>query len=213
MARKADLHRFFWVEVADTLRIRDSQFPNGDRDVAIVGTAQGWTVKLGAWGSGGNAPVEKTVVRVEIVGLPLGLEVDGIGATSFSGVTERVICPRCQRVVSVKSVPVVVEGLRLEQLPIDLTSYLTPARREAICSMIGDLVLIEARHELRHEVDGLPYPSKRVLAKAVNGDYDAVVELWEARDKMADLASRVVASAEVVADALALDPNESEGPA
>ena len=183
--RAAKLYRFFWEQVADQLGMSEVEYPTGDREVFVRGVADGLRVSLGAWSSRKDAPVECTVISVEMEGLPPGLEIDGVGSVSFSGVVEPVVCEGRTRKVSVVAVPMDLGGLRLVQTPIDLNEWLTPARRDAVCALRNDLYFLRGRHYVRCEKKGLPYPPTRILKRSMSGDPDATRALRASCDLIA----------------------------
>lgn len=95
----------------------------------------------------------------------------------------------------------VVEVLRLH---VDLEEFLTPERRDAVCSMGSRLSWIAGGHQMEQRIRGEPYPKKRVLSAALSGDPQAIHAVWEHRDRVVALAEGVLSDAETTARKLRL---------
>jgi len=62
----------------------------------------------------------------------------------------------------------------------DLESFLTTRRRRAICSLEGEIVK-EDTHHIRTRMSGLPYPCRRDMIRAAQGDIEATQKSFETR--------------------------------
>jgi hypothetical protein len=99
-----------------------------------------------------------------------------------------------------------VDGLVTEQEieGFDLDAFLTPRRREVICSLEGQIVITGKTHQFRTQFTGLPYPRRRDMARAARGDGEATRRLWEHTNKVAELLRTALRDAELVAVELTL---------
>lgn len=102
-----------------------------------------------------------------------------------------------------------VGGLVIEEEVegFDLDAFLTPRRREVICSLEGRVVW-EGAHQVRTEFTGLPYPRRRDMARAARGDSEATQRLWEHTNKVVELLRTALRDAELATVELTLPTPE-----
>jgi len=200
VVRSSDLHRFFWEQTAEVLRLRDTSISvsgwGTSHRVVVTGRATVFALETGAyWEGSGQSSVQYSFAAVSLSGLPGGLSIDG--QISFStAVREVVSCDEGRvRTVTLDAVPVQLGGLRLEQVSVDLQDFLTPERRDAICSIRGNLKWIAGGHQIEQRIREDPYPEKRVLSAAMSGDPVAVEAMREHRDRIVTLVESVLADA------------------
>ena len=140
------------------------------------------------WEGSGQSSVAYTFATVAVTDLPHGLRIDSQLPGLSTGGRVSVSCDEGRdRTVTVDSVPVHLDGLRLEQVSVDLEEFLTPERKSAICSMRSRLNWIADGHQIEQRLPKNPYPKKRVLAAALSGDPQAIQTVQEHRDQVVAL--------------------------
>ena len=202
MPRTKDLHRFFWEQTAQALRLTNTSLIEKGRGtsskITLSGRALRFDVEAGTyWEGSGELSSQYSFASVSLSGLPEGFAVDTlVGFTAGNRINLKCEDGRV-RSVTLSSVPVQLEGLLLEQLSVDLNEFLTPRRRDAICSIEGTLIPLGDSHRLERRLNGDPYPKGRTLAAAVAGDPDAVQTLWRHRDRIVTLVEGALADARI----------------
>ena len=162
----------------------------------MTGRTTEFALETGAyWEGSGQSIVQYLFAAVALSGLPHGLSIDGqIGFPT--AVREVVSCDEGRvRTVTLDPVPVQLGGLRLEQVSVDLQEFLTPERRDAICSIRGSLKWIAGGHQIEQRIREDPYPEEGVLTAAMSGDPGAAQVMWEYRDRIVTLVENVLADA------------------
>lgn len=181
--------------------------------IVVTGrTSSGFDVTTGAyWEGSGESSVQYIIAAVKLSGLPDGLGIDGqVGFSTLE--RANVSCEDGRvRAVTLASAPVQLGGLRLEQVSVDLRGFLTPERRDAICSIQGNVKWVVGGHQMEQRLRGDPYPKKRILASAMSGDPEALQITWEHRDRIASLVESVLGDAEIATRALRTEPGEQNG--
>ena len=220
--RKRDRIRSFWDEVGQALGLDDARVQakgrfsqwRGDVVTHLAGMLGGFAVEAGVRHSGGEGDANFTYASVTVDGLPPGFTVGPWLATQPLGL----VGPRRYWIICVEDGGREVgarrgETVRVEQGGLvteyetegfDLDSFLTPRRRQVICSLAGVLVL-EGAHQLRTTMPGLPYPRKRDVSRAERGDMEATQSLWASRDRIVELIRATLREAEVITLELSAD--------
>jgi len=220
--RKRDRIRSFWDEVGQALGLDDARVQatgrfsrwRGDVITHLVGVLGGFAVEAGVHHPGGERDADFTYAGVTVDGLPSGFAVGPWLAKQ----PLRLIGPRRYWIDCVdgggrevgarggETVRVEEGGLvtEYETKGFDLDSFLTPRRRQVICSLEGVLVL-EGTHQLRTTMPGLPYPRKRDVARAGKGDMEATESMWASRDEIVELIRATLREAEVITLELSAD--------
>ncbi len=223
MIGKRDRLEIYWREVGQTLGLEDAQvqtrrplFKSRFSVTAhLVGTLGRFEVEAGVHHSTHEERDPGfTYAAVTVDGLPPGFEVGPWRAQhSFPLLGPRPTWIACGssggtevKAGRPRTTSVEVGGLVTEYEGFDLDTFLTPRRRQVLCLLDGQLHWMGGTHQLRTTMAGHPYPGRRDVSRAGQGDVEAKRRLSASQDKVAELVRTCMQEAEVVARELSVGP-------